>query len=528
MPRCNAVDTDCKIIRRESEPTSVWSFLARKFGNVYKGGKQMTKSTIGNYSVAGFGAPPDDPMDWNQLDWKTISKEVLRLQTRIAKAVREGRWNRVKALQHLLTHSLNAKLLAVKRVTENKGRRTAGVDGKVWSTPLSKLKAALTLRQRGYRAQPLRRVHIPKSNGKLRPLGIPTMLDRAMQSLWHMALDPIAETRGDPNSYGFRPKRSTADAIEQCFCMLAKRHSPKWVLEADIKSCFDRIDHRWLIDHIPMDQVILSKWLKAGFMEKGRLFPTEAGTPQGGIASPILANMALDGLEAAVRESVAPVNSNRKPAMAHVIRYADDFIVTGVSKELLEERVKPAIQRFLSVRGLELSPEKTKITHITEGFDFLGQNVRMYGRKLLITPAKKSVKSVLQKVQEILNANRTATQSRVIMLLNPVIRGWAMYHRHVVSSKIFSDIDHFVFKKLWAWARRRHPHKGALWIKRRYFARIGNRDWIFACRTSHRRNSFTQFRAETVMIRRHTKIRGRANPYDPEWKQYFQKRANAA
>lgn len=332
----------------------------------------MTGSAETVKAVAGTGAPPAYGVAWDQINWDDVTAEVTRLQVRIAKATREHRWNKVQALQHLLTRSRSGKLLAVKRVTENAGKRTAGVDGKIWATPVSRLKAAQSLTHRGYQPLPLRRVYIPKSNGKERPLGIPTMHDRAMQALWLMALLPIAETTADPNSYGFRPKRSTADAVEQCFNALAKRNSAQWVLEGDIRGCFDNISHDWLLANIPMNKVVLRKWLQAGFMDKGVLFPTEAGTPQGGIASPVLANMALDGLEDAVRSALGSSKTARQPAKAHVVRYADDFIVTGANQELLEQRVKPAIEAFLSARGLQLAPEKTLVTHIARGFDFLG------------------------------------------------------------------------------------------------------------------------------------------------------------
>ncbi|PUE49841.1 reverse transcriptase [Limnohabitans sp. 2KL-17] len=251
------------------------------------------------------GAPPAFGVIWDQINWDQDIDEVTRLQVRIAKATQAGRWNKVHALQHLLTRSLSGKLLAVKRVTENAGKRTAGVDGKIWKTPQSKMKASKALMHRGYRSQPLRRVYIPKSNGKKRPLGIPTMHDRAMQALWLLALNPIAETTADKNSYGFRPRRSTADAIEHCFMALAKRDSAQWILEGDIRGCFDNISHDWLLKHVPMDKVVLIKWLKAEFIDQGALFLAEAGTPQGGIASPVLANMALDGMEDAVRSALA-------------------------------------------------------------------------------------------------------------------------------------------------------------------------------------------------------------------------------
>jgi len=234
---------------------------------------------------------------WDGIDWSRCEREVRRLQARIVKAVQEGRWGKVKALQRLLTCSFHGKALAVKRVTENRGKRTAGVDGVVCSTPASMYKAIALLRRRGYQPQPLRRVHIPKANGKLRPLGIPTMHDRAMQALHLLALSPVSETTADGNSYGFRPGRSTADAIAQCFTLLSRKTSPVWVLEGDIRGCFDNISHEWMLRHVTMDKEVLRKWLKAGYVENGCLFDTKAGTPQGGIISPTLANLTLDGLE---------------------------------------------------------------------------------------------------------------------------------------------------------------------------------------------------------------------------------------
>ncbi|MCG1048824.1 reverse transcriptase domain-containing protein, partial [Mycetohabitans sp. B6] len=350
----------------------------------------------------------------------------------------------------------------------------------------------------------------------------------AMQALWLTALLPIAETTADPNSYGFRPKRSTADAVEQCFKALAKRNSAQWVLEGDIRGCFDNFSHDWLLANIPMNKAVLRKWLQAGFVDKGVLFPTDAGTPQGAIASPVLANMALDGLEEAVRSVLGPSKTARQPAKAHVVRYADDFIATGASRELLEKQVKPAIEAFLSARGLQLASEKTLVTHIARGFDLLGQNVRKYGDKLLIKPARKSVQALLNKVSEVLGKNKAATQSQVIMQLNPILRGWAMYHRHVVAAATFARIDHLVWTKLWRWAKRRHPRKNALWIKRRYFERRGLRDWIFACHVQPLDLAFrpTLFRLTGVTITRHTKVRSDANPFDPAWMPYFQRRAN--
>jgi RNA-directed DNA polymerase len=488
--------------------------------------KQMTAADI---TISDAGASSPAAQMWDQANWGRIEAEVKRLQMRIAKAVREGRWGKVKALQRLLTRSHSGKLLAVKRVTENRGKRTPGVDGKVWLTPAARWKGMLSLRHRGYRPMPLRRVYIPKSNGKRRPLGIPCMRCRAMQALWKLALEPIAETRADANSYGFRPERAAADAIDQCFTVLSRRTSAQWILEGDIRGCFDNFGHSWLLEHIPMDKVVLRQWLEAGYVDEGSLFETRAGTPQGGIISPVIANMALDGLEAAVHASAGGSERARRRAKLNVIRYADDFVVSGASKDVLESQVLPAIRRFMAERGLELSEEKTRITHIEQGFDFLGQNVRKYGRQCLTKPAKKSIKSLLDKVRVIIKDNATGTQAAVIRLLNPIIRGWAMYHRHIVAKAIFNRIDDSIWHMLWRWAKRRHPAKSAWWIKKRYFRTIGNRNGEFATKGSADGTTvgLRLFRAMTVAITRHVKIPGAANPFDPTWTEYLNRRRNS-
>src|SRR5438128_2240220 len=359
--------------------------------------KQMTVETTTRahqaHEVNSTGASFHAETDWHAINWQTVNQNVRRLQARIVKATQEGRWNKVKALQRLLTHSFSGKALAVRRVTENQGRNTPGVDQITWNTPQKKMNAVYSLRQRDYHPQPLRRIYIPKKNGKKRGLGIPCMKCRAMQALYLLALDPIAETVADPNSYGFRPQRSTADAIEQCFIVLGKRASPQWILEGDIKGCFDAISHTWLLAHIPMDKTMLKKWLKAGYMEKHVLHPTEEGTPQGGIISPVLANLTLDGLERMAREAVP------RRSLVNVVRYADDFLVTARTPEQLTENIIPAIEAFLAVRGLELSPEKSRVTDIKTGFDFLGVTLRKYerrrGDKLLMMPSRNSVKAFL-------------------------------------------------------------------------------------------------------------------------------------
>ncbi len=319
------------------------------------------------------------------------------------------------------------------------------------------------------------------------------------------------------------------DAIEQCFITLAKRASPEWILEGDIRGCFDNFSHAWLLENMPMDKSILRRWLQAGYIDEGALFATRAGSPQGGVISPVIANMTLDGLEAAVYASVGPTEHARRKSKLNVIRYADDFVVTGISKEILAHKVLPAVRQFMAIRGLELSEEKTRITHIAEGVDFLGQTVRKYSGKLLITPAAKSVKALLGKVREIVKGNLSATQAALIQQLNLVIRGWAMYHRHVVAKANFSSIDSQIWRLLWKWAVRRHPMKGAKWVRKKYFCVEGNRTWVFAAENpvGSSTSRLRLFCAATISIVRHVKIRGPANPFDPAWTSYFTQRRTA-
>ena len=465
-------------------------------------------------------------VSWNTINWKEVEKEVKSFQLRIAKATREGKPNKAKALQWMLTHSFSAKLLAVKRVTENSGKRTPGVDGVRWKTPTQKFQAALSLSRKDYKAMPLRRLYILKKNGKQRPLGIPTMQDRAYQALHLLALQPVAETTADKGSYGFRPYRSCHDAIERCYIHLSRNDSATWVLEGDIKGCFDNISHQWLIENIPMDRKILQQWLKAGFIENKRLFPTEKGTPQGGIISPTLANMTLDGLEAAIDKSfgitIRPDGCRKNnPHKIHFIRYADDFIVTATDKDILENKVKPIIENFLEIRGLQLSQEKTKITQIFEGFDFLGQNIRMYNkRNLLIRPSDDSIKAVKTKLKEIIVKHRGSQAAVLIRNLNPVITGWSNYHRNACSKRTFYKLDRILWRNIWNWARRLHNNLGYRKIVSLLFMRIGNRKWQFFGKFNDGNTILLRMFAAFRIIR-HKLIAGAANPFDPAWDRYF-------
>jgi RNA-directed DNA polymerase len=472
-------------------------------------------------------APFTRHTNWRSVDWKIVRAEVTRLQVRIAKAVRQKKFRKARSLQWILTHSYYAKLWAIRRVTTNKGKRTPGVDGIIWTTSGQKLDAVKLLKRRGYHPLPLRRIYIPKKNKtKKRPLSIPTMTDRAFQALYKLALEPVAETVADPNSYGFRIARSCADAISQCFNTLAKTVSPQWILEADIRACFDEISHDWMLENILMDTEVLRKWLKAGYMENGSVYPTTKGTPQGGIASPTLANMVLDGLEHAAKAAAPARISGNIRSKINVIRYADDFVITGDSKELLETKVKPAIESFLSERGLSLSRSKTRIVRIDEGFDFLGQNVRKYTGKLIIKPAKQNVQSFLHDIRKTIRKHLGMSAVSMIGQLNPKIRGWANYHRHVVSGTTFSYIDTCIWNSLWQWMKRRHRNKSTTWLKRKYWS-SGSRASMFSTRVKDKRGVsrlYEVIRACHIGIVRHVKIKGEANPFDPKYDKYFAQR----
>jgi RNA-directed DNA polymerase len=485
-------------------------------------------------------AVPTPGEQWDSINWDQAHHVVMRLQVRIAKATREKRWRKVKALQWLLTHSYSAKAIAIKKITTNQGKRTPGVDGVVLKTSEEKALMINSLKRRGYHPLPLRRIYIPKAGNKkkLRPLGIPTMRERGMQALHTLALLPMSETTADWNSYGFRPERSTADAIEALFKKLCKKDAPVWILEGDIKGCFDNISHEWMLKNICTDTKVLEKWLKAGYMEKAELFPTEKGTPQGGVASPTLANLVLDGIENLLGRNYNALNRYGKrkqlsPHGIHFVRYADDFVVIAKSRDTLEKEVYPMIEAFLGERGLELSKEKTRITHISEGFDFLGQNIRKYrlgkaNAKLLIKPSSKNVNTFLSSIRHTIKAMATATQVALIQKLNPKIIGWANYHRSVVSKEIYAKVDNEIWKALWKWSARRHPNKNKAWIHARYYRKIKERNHCFSCEVKNESGNggklFTLVYASNTMIKRHTKIKSEATPFDPAYTIYFEKR----
>lgn len=460
---------------------------------------------------------------WESIDWFVAEHNVNRLQTRIAKAVVEEKLGKARRLQYLLTHSYSAKLHAVRKVTTNKGKRTSGVDRKLWSTSAAKMRAVLKLSDKKYRAKPLRRVHIDKKGKKAkRPLGIPTMQDRAMQTLYALALEPIAETTADKISFGFRRGRNAHDACEQVFNVLARKCSPRWILEGDIKGCFDNISHDWLMDNIPMDKRVMKQFLKSGFVHQGELFPADVGSPQGGAISSIYANMTLDGMEKVIqdkfhRNSKGNIeNHYRAKTKVNLVRYADDFIITAATREIAEE-TKNLIAEFLASRGLALSEEKTAITHIDDGFDFLGWTFRKFKGKLIIKPSKKSIKSVKKKLSTIiLREGKASTQTDLIRRLNSVIRGWTNYHRHVVASKAFSNVNNHIYITLERWAKHRHPQKNKRWRLNRYWHEYNGKPWQFMS------EDIRLINLRRIHIIRHPQLQIAKNPFlDPE---YFIKR----
>lgn len=484
--------------------------------------------------------------EWKNINWRKVERCVFKLQKRIFRASKQGNVKIVHKLQRLLQKSWYGKLLAVRRVTQdNKGKKTAGVDGKKSLTPKERITLVSQLKL-GSKSKPTRRVWIPKpGTDEKRPLGIPVIYDRALQALVKIVMEPEWEAKFESNSYGFRPGRSSQDAIVEIHLCINRK--PKFVLDADISKCFDKINHEKLLAKLqtfPKLKRQIKAWLKSGVMENKTLFPTDEGTPQGGVISPLLANIALHGMEERVKQYAETQRwknikgklrskSQRRESIA-LIRYADDFVIIHEKIEVILECQK-IINDWLREMGLELKPSKTKITHTLNeykgniGFDFLGFNVRQYlvgihqcgcdtcGRKLgfktIITPSKEKVKLHIQKLRKTIDKHKSSPQFKLIEEVNPIIRGWSNYYSTQISKETYDYCDHILFQQLRAWGNRRHPNKNSQWVTDKYWHSEGNRNWVFSIKEKGQKTYKLLQHSDTKIVR-HTKVKGDKSPYD--------------
>ncbi|WP_375341000.1 group II intron reverse transcriptase/maturase [Okeania sp. SIO1F9] len=476
-------------------------------------------------------------LKWKDINWKKVEKYVFKLQKLIYRASSRGEIRKMRKYQKLLTKSYYARLLAVRRVTQdNQGKKTAGIDGIKNLPPIQRFNLVDLLNTRYLKASPTRRVWIPKpGRDEKRPLGIPTMYDRALQALVKLGVEPEWEAHFEPNSYGFRPGRSTHDAIVAIHTSI--NHKPKYVLDADISKCFDRINHDALLGKIGQSPYrrLIKQWLKSGVMDNNQFLESVEGTPQGGVISPLLANIALHGMEERLMEFAKTIDLKNKKGNQKgwkskcqsltIVRYADDFVILHEDIKVVLQ-AKAVIQEWLNQVGLELKPEKTKIVHTLEeyegnkpGFDFLSFTVRQWkvkstkqGYKTLIKPSSKSIKTHYRKLADIFDKNKTAPTKALIAKLNPVIRGWANYFSAVASKEVFSKIDNLLWVRIWRWASRRHPNKSAKWVKKKYFPRCKEtRNWLL------NDGEYILNRHSDIPIIRHIKVKGNKSPYDGDW-----------
>lgn len=455
---------------------------------------------------------------YHDIDWKKCNIQLYEKQNLLLTAWKKKDLNEVAMLQENIVRSFSARALAVRQVTSNKGKVTPGVDKITWENPTQKMAAIDELKNlKNYKASPVLRVYIPKSNKTLRPLGIPTMKDRSVQTLWTYALSPIAEHESDTRSYGFRVFRCTADAAVYLKLMISSYTATRrWVLEADIKKFFDTVDHNWLYENIPMKKSVLKQFLKAGFMEKNVLMQTTEGFPQGGSISPMIANMVLNGLQDALGKEYLTT------------RYADDFVVLGKTREMLQDDAIPRIKKFLKPRGLTLNKEKTCITNISDGFDFLGFNFREYPDKSrikgtkqgigLIKPSASKIKDFKKKLTILVRNNKKPLFS-LIQLLNETLRGWAEYYCISTAKKVFSAVGKHMFTLLWKMIRKKHRDMPRRTLAKKYFTRRNGNNWVFTCNQS-KEGQMTLYQIADTPIKRHIMCRA-LNYFELENKQYF-------
>lgn len=494
-----------------------------------------TEQAVAPSAVAVVNGPEDDLLDWRAIDWRAVEEEVRRLRQRIFTASQAGDLKRVRNLQKLMLRSRANTLLSVRRVTEiNAGRKTAGIDGKVVLLDSVKAELADWVQHRSEppKARPVKRVYIPKAGGKRRPLGIPVIVDRVLQARVVNALEPEWEARFEPRSYGFRPGRGCHDAIEAIF-HVGRGANPRrrWVLDADLAAAFDRIDHEHLLAQLGTFPArgLIADWLKAGVVEEGRFAPTEEGTPQGGVVSPLLLNVALHGMEqaAGVRYQTSGTYAGQTvPGSPVLIRYADDLVALCHTRDEAEQ-VKARLAGWLTPRGLVFNEDKTRIVSLDEGFDFLGFTIRRQSGKLLIKPSKAALRRIRERLASEMRALRGANAITVVARLNPIIRGWAAYYRTVVSSEAFSALDRYLWRLTYKWAKFGHPNKSKHWIIDRYFGEFNKsrRDrWVFGDRDS---GAYRTKFAWTPIVR-HRMVKGASSPDDPALAQYWASRRRRA
>ncbi len=467
--------------------------------------------------------------DWNSIDWCENAKIVRNLRQRIFRASRQGNRRKVRSLQRLMLKCTANRETSIRRVTQiNAGRSTPGVDKVIVKTPAARTALMQEIATyEPWKAQPVRRVYIPKANGKKRPLGIPTIRDRVMQAIVKNALEPEWEAKFEPCSYGFRPGRSCHDAIARLYSIYRPHRNKKWIVDADITGAFDHIQHHTILEAIQgfPGQKLIKAWLKAGIMEKQQKVQPEEGTPQGGVVSPLLANIALHGMESAIGVTYSTrkyLNGTRA-----LVRYADDFVICTETKEEAKQALEE-IRIWLGHRGLELSPEKTHIRHISEGFDFLGFTIKQYpiqaartGWKLLITPSNKAVKAIKHRLNQEWHNLKGWNAYAIIQRLKPIIRGWGNYFRGSVAKTTFHNLDAFIWEHCMQWCRQTHPNKGIKWRVKRYFGQFkkGSKDkWVFGTPEAYLP------KLSWIPIKRHILVSYNSSPDDPDLKDYWEER----